>query len=431
MCALDTYATHCVGEAWHDGAWHLYDPERRSFYLDADNTTIASYETLHKNPSLAVRTHDGGFAAKGLKSHGPDYQKYFPPKVMPVDADWVSTMAMVLRPGETFVWRWDHSRKYRCGHNMRNIRPGRPQGLLPYQLANGKLIYRPRLGGAALRRGVVSALNIEAPSTDSPRAFLRPKVPGTPGVVVYKVSSPYPIVGGIVGGRFLRRAEADACRVYVSVRDEDWTQVCSAVKTGSTEIYVAIDKVLNPKPTPAITCYYVKFELVADAEGAARLLGATIETDVQMSATALPALSAGLNRVGYRDESGSSRRVRITHGWRESSATRPPAPPARPVAPANGSRVALASLEGLAWQAASDPEGAPPADYRIQVSPRRDMRHPVSPNFDRLSFSGEPRWPLPQGWLLAGRTYYWRVRARDDWGAWSPWSETWTFTVAE
>ena len=37
----------------------------------------------------------------------------------------------------------------------------------------------------------------------------------------------------------------------------------------------------------------------------------------------------------------------------------------------------------------------------------------VSPNFDRLTFSGKPEWDVPQGWFVKGRTYYWRVRALD------------------
>jgi len=94
MCPLDVYETHCVAEVWYDDDWHLLDLERRSFYLEDDNETIASYEDLHKNPSLATRTHDGGFASSSsLKSHAPDYEKFYPPHVMPVE-QWLSTLGM-------------------------------------------------------------------------------------------------------------------------------------------------------------------------------------------------------------------------------------------------------------------------------------------------------------------------------------------------
>jgi len=437
MSALDTFRNHCVGEVWYDDGWHLFDPERRAFFLAADNTTVASYETLHRTPSLEARTHNAGFASKGMKPHAGEYKKYYPPHIMPVE-QWLSTMAMTLRPGETFVWRWDHDGKYRYGANVR-----KRSHLVPYHLANGKMIYRPRLDGPAYQRGIVSEHNIKRTAAGGQDTKLHPEVvkaPGCegkvitapPGFVMYKVSSPYPIVGGLVGGRFLRKTPADACRIHVSVHDSNWTEVWSAGRTGQIEAYAPVDKVMNPKATPAIYHYYVKFELQAAASPTdACMTDPYIETDVQMAATALPSLSVGVNQVVYRDESKRGRRVRITHGWREGSATQPPRPPTRPIAPPDGGQVDLASLKTLTWQTATDPDGRPIADYHIQVSPRRDMLHAVSPNFDRILLSAKPSWNVPQGWFVKGRTYYWRVRAKDDWGAWSVWSRVWHFKLAE
>ena len=215
----------------------------------------------------------------------------------------------------------------------------------------------------------------------------------------------------------------------MSVHDSDWIEVWSHQGRGEVEHYVAIDKVLDPKPTPAIYEAYVKVELRAKAKPSdAAIHALCFESDVQMAATALPSLAVGACRVVYRDESGPGRRVRLTHGWRESAATRPPSPPAGPAAPADGTEVELAALKLLAWKAAHDPDGEAIAAYHIQVSPRADFLHPVSPNFDRL-IGGKPGWAVPTGWLVAGRTYHWRVRARDAWGAWSAWSNAWSFTV--
>ena len=63
-----------------------------------------------------------------------------------------------------------------------------------------------------------------------------------------------------------------------------------------------------------------------------------------------------------------------------------------PVAPADGAAINLATLKTLTWQASEDPDGQPIAEYHVQVSPREDMLHPVSPNLDRLTFSGKPEW---------------------------------------
>ena len=103
---------HCTTEVWYDGGWHLFDPERRSFHLAEDNETIASYERLHNNPSLATRTHDGGFASKGMKSHDKDYEAFYPPRVM---------------PGRAIPWRASSS-PIRSGISCRTVCPPRSSG---------------------------------------------------------------------------------------------------------------------------------------------------------------------------------------------------------------------------------------------------------------------------------------------------------------
>ncbi len=433
MSPLDTFRNHCVGEVWYEGGWHLFDPECRTFFLARDNTTIASYRMIHEDPVLEARTHYGGFASKGMQPHGHFYKKYYPPHTMPVE-QWLSTMDMTLRPGEVFVWRWAHDGKYRYGNNVRK----RIQHV-PYHLANGKFIYQPPLGGLAYQRGIVSDHNITSVKRERQDPILHPKVvrssgyedeviASPSGFVIYKVTSPYPIVGGLVRGTFFCKSTLDRCRIWVSVHDSDWTGVWLADGTGQIEAHVPVDEIMAPKATPAIYEYYVKFELrAATAPADVQLTGVVIETDVQMAATALPSLSVGLNQVVYHDESGRDRRVRITHGWRESSATRPPSPPIQPVSPHDGEEIDLSSLATVSWEPALDPEGQAIADHHIQVSPRPDMLHPVSPNLNRLSRSGDAEWALPRGWLVKGRTYYWRVRARDQWGGWSDWSKVWKF----
>ncbi len=428
---LDRYGAHCVAEVFYDGSWHLFDPDQRTFYLDADNTTIASFQTLHENPSLVDRTGDGGFASSGLKKRGSQYTKIWPPHVMAVE-NWLSTMDMTLRPGEKFIYRWDHIGKYRCGVNRRNIKPSRPQGLLPYQLANGKIVYRPRLDDTELfHRAIVSELNVKLIGGDAQNAKVRPEIVGWPGFFIYRISSPYPIVGGSVSAKFYRKTEEDNYRIYISVHDSDWVEVFSARKTGLAEVNRQLDDFLNPLPTPAIYDYYLKFEVNGkQAPGDAWVEQIEIETDVQMAATSLPALSVGENKVLYRDRSDKPRKVRITHGWTESSQTNPPFAPDKPLAPANGAKVNINSLKELLWAPAKDTDGSI-TDYHIQVSPRKDFLWPVSPNFDRITGSAEPQWSLPAGWLVKGRTYYFRVRAKDNWGAWSDWSRPWKFKIKE
>ena len=423
ICPQDRYATHCIAEVRHEGGWHAYDTEKASFYLKRDNTTLASYKEIHEDIGLAERTHIGTFANKEMFDAKSEIERNYPPRGMPVE-QWLSTMDMVLRPGESFTWRWDHCGKYRVGDNSRN------KGFVPNQLANGKLVYTPDLTRMLFRGRDAAERNILTVAEDGRQPNVRPEQPGTPAWVMIKLESPYPIVGGLIGGRFVRRSEQDSVRVFVSVDRSDWIQVWTADSTGEFEHFVSIDEVLNPKPTDERHTYYAKIEFEAkNAVDAVGLNGLYLEADVQMTGTSLPALSVGRNSVVYSDRSGPGRRVRVTHGWRESSETKPPRPPDAPTTPGNGKAVALDALDAFSWQAAIDPDGEGIADYHIQVFPRRDMLHPVSPNFDRITHSSEPQWPLPKGWLVADREYFWRVRARDAWGAWSPWSDLWQFRV--
>lgn len=422
LCPQNEYENHCVGETWYDGKWHLFDPECRGFYLDRDNTNVASYEALHKDPALAARTQLDGFAARKGHSYVAEFRQYYPPHVMPVEP-WVSRMDMTLRPGERFIWRWDHEGKFRAGNNVRN------RGYLPYRLANGKLTYRPPLADEIWQRGLLAANNL-APVQKGGRTRLQPVVADWPAWVIYKVASCYPIVGGLAGGRFARATANDACRVYVSVRDDDWVEVGSVADTGASETYFPTDPVLNARPNPAIYEYYVKYELCPQSSpGAAAIDEVYLETDVQMAATALPALSVGENQVVYRDESAPARRVRITHGWKESSAARPVSAPRRPLAPADGGEAILTAPIVLRWEKPAAAGSDTIVDYHLQVSPRQDMLYPVSPNLDRLLCSAQPEWPLPEGWLVEGRVYYWRVRCLNQWGVWSQWSPVWKFAV--
>ena len=321
MCPLDEYENHCVTEAWYDGAWHLFDAERRSFYLDSDNTTVASYETLHNNPAMAARTHDGGFAAEYMakESHAKDYEKYYPPSVMPVDADWVSEMSMTLRPGEKFVWLWGNLGKFRLGLNPRN------RNYRPYRLANGKMIYRPNLKDPIFRSGILSERNIKAIAQDGKQPAVHCDRAGATSFVSYKIKTPYPIVGGIVGGRFHCKSKTDMCGIYISVNNSDWTKVWSADTTGDFDRYLSVDRILPTKIGTAIYECYVKYEFfAANSPTDAGIDDVYLEFDVQMSAAGLPSLSAGMNNIVYRDDTKKQHSLCISHGWKESSATIPP-----------------------------------------------------------------------------------------------------------
>jgi hypothetical protein len=414
------YDQHGGAEIEYDGAYHYFDPEARTFFLCRDNVTVASYEQIHRDPGLVLRTHAHGFAAQECKAAFILlYRQHFPPYEVPVE-QWTHRMDLRLRPGEELVYLWQHRGKYRYGRNSRN-QPG-----LPYRLANGLLIYEPDLTDRAYRSGIVHEVN-----TAMSAGALHTVVPGHPASVTWKVESPYPIVGGRLLARFVMGTPG-RCQVSVC-KNSAWATVWEYQGEGSIDAEVDIDEALAALTSPAIYAYYVRVSFMAIGQStAAGLAMVRMESDLQMSQTSLPALSVGSNLVSVdtdnREAASGDMRLRISHGWDESPAPPPPSPPRRAVAPGDGERVAARTLCELVWE---NDDTAAVADHHVIVSDRADFLMPVSPNFDRLTFSPTPRWKVSRSFLRPGSTYYWKVRSRSEEGAWSDWGPTWRFTVEE
>jgi len=414
------YANHCVAEAWYDNSWHLFDTDQRNFYRGSDNQNIVSYYELHLNPDLVSRTISNGFVSNLADHYSPFYEKYFPPKEMPVE-QWISKMDMTLRPGEKFIWEWDNIGKFRLGNTFR---PGKG---IPPNLANGKMVYNPKLI-LSERNDEIKGYYLKVVGEHEKEARLQPTIKGSIAEGIFTMKMPYPLVGASVSADIFKSTDLDSVRIFYSILNQKWEEIPLKLVQGEQKLLCSLDSIMDPKMKPAIYYLSVKFELVAEKElHDVWIRNICIETDVQMNRNALPSLTVGRNLINYNSESKGE--VRIIHAWKESEVTQPPFAPQKPVYPANEQRIILEDLKTIKWASSSDPDQNDIAAYHIQVSYRKDMLIPVSTNFDRLIQQSEPVWTIPEGWLLRGKTYYWRVRAKDQWGAWSHWSNVWQFKV--
>jgi len=68
------------------------------------------------------------------------------------------------------------------------------------------------------------------------------------------------------------------------------------------------------------------------------------------------------------------------------------------------------------------------SDGKLKLSLRPDCAWPLNQTFDR-DVRGNCVFSVPEGWINRGTTYYWRVKAEDENGNWSDWSEVFSFTT--
>jgi hypothetical protein len=48
---------HCIAQVFYDGAWHLYDGDMKSMYLNRDNENVAGEQDIVRDHDLIKRTH--------------------------------------------------------------------------------------------------------------------------------------------------------------------------------------------------------------------------------------------------------------------------------------------------------------------------------------------------------------------------------------
>jgi hypothetical protein len=395
---------HCVTQVFYDGGWHLLDGDMHSLYLLRDNETIAGEHDLVRDHDLIKRTHTQGILRPQGRA-GDEWQSsiyVFDGDVTgDRNADRSAAMNMTLRPGEALVWRWGHTEPVKYF--------GSPQHKFVERICNGLWEYRPVFAKPVWRKGADSAEGIVSAGEGLAAEE------GQTGVIVWTIRSPYVMVGGKLD------VDGTGADFELSWDGKSWERVGTDLDP------------LFPRVGTARYTYLLRCRLA----GPARLRGLRIVNDLQMAPLALPEMGIGENHFTYSDESPdpdstAQRRVRITHEWVERSASKGPLAPAAAIRPQHQGEAAGTNAV-FEWEPAADPDGDPIADYHFELSPRSDMKWPLSMSFAKLvsrtSDAGSARYTLKApGELNPDCEYYWHVRAKDAEGVWGPWSATWSFT---
>jgi len=382
---------HCTTEVFYDGRYHLLDSDEHLLVLLRDNETIAGEEEIARDHDLMKRSHAYGILSPENRQTSEQATSVFVhtgPRAggRPFVGD--HRMEIDLRPGESLAWEWADRGK----HHSRK----------PPRLCNGRLIFTPRLN-PEFERWAENAENLRLGDTG-----LVPIDPTRESILIYRLSSPYVMVGGSAKLQ-------DSWSLEFSRDGEQWSALDAERGNRTLDSHL-------PHDGPATYRYLLR--LRATGQHLGRL---EIETDLQMAPLSLPALEIGDNEIGYADENSDARRILLTHRWLERDDSTPPPAPSGPLFPESGAPVDGTQFT-FSWEAV--PEAA---DYHFRLGPTEDLKYVLSPIFEKLisrtPSMGKAEWRIPcKGLLNPDQTYYWQVRSRNADGLWGAWSPVWSFT---
>ena len=432
-CHPSHFVGHTVSETFFDGRYNFLDGDMQSVMYLRDNHTIANEYELTRDRDLARRSHQWGLLYPDNRLDQDEaYMSQFVydgPPALTIGALSTKTMNMTLRPNEAITWRWGvlTTGTSKEAYKYRGVSTSVPPR--NFAICNGLWEYRPDFTNDSLWRcgtyiapsstGAVNIVNTGGVLTATP---------GQTGTIIWKISSPYVIVGGSI-------TTVNAGAVFkLSFENFTWTPPSAWTTITGTNL----DSFF---PVQGATVARYEYFLKCELTGSASLSSLTITNDIEMAPLAMPRMSIGANTFTYTDNSTGTHNVRITHEWVERSVNRPPNAPPSPVYPADGGESDGTNIV-FSWAAPTDPDGDTIADYHFQLSERPDMKWPLSFNFNKIicytNDAGQARYTVPYtGLLTPDRTYYWRVKAKDKINvktantasAWSAWSNTWSFTA--
>jgi hypothetical protein len=429
---------HTVSEVFFDGKWHMLDGNVKVCYLGRDNKTIASLAELEKDAWLIERTihsRDPWFRGPDPPGRNEQFVRYLITEKdnyeehgydSEIEKDY--NMAMTLKPGASIIRWWEPVLKKFEGRDKR--------ALYPQKFANGQIIWEPDLGKIDMIDYISNVDNVTTRGQDGQDPAihvkdLQDRTYTRPSRFAIPIKSPYPIIGGYFACELIKGAGGGS-QASVFYGSPGWSQgnlYTFRWGSGSQELEFDLDPSILGDGN--IYEYRIGFGLrgSADSKPPAQSGVESFKsiTDLQVSPHSLPALSLGKNTVRYSDSSAGTKKIKITHKWREITNSHAPGKVTEAVGPKDGGTVSSLSPT-LKWKAAKDADrGDKVVDYQVMVSLTPDCRWPVSMTLYQNVGSEAAEWTVPESFLNPGTTYYWKVRARDSNGNIGPWGKIFSF----
>lgn len=405
---------HGVMETKIDGDFAILDADQGAFYLQLDNETLAGYDDIRMDEYLYIRS-------KRFTALAP----YYSPKNYVDLANYLSSnnyrakfgeypvfhssSLFSLRPGESIQYVFDSAKSY---HQIifqdNGLRPG-DSNVLSF-IGNGSFEYIPP----------ITALQSYQKKSDNNLSCILP------------VTSPFVITTGQVYAAIQNPEGADFSVAY-STDLNNWTFLYQTADTGKLNIETPIDSAIGTLSKPAVYQYYIRlmWEGAVPSDVSEVIDSVNLSTNFQISKFYFPKLKIGNNSIKIESNIAEENALELDINWKENFENNPPDRVQQPKFPADNSVVNRLDIT-FEWPEATDMDKNEIIDYHFQLSDDSLMRYPLVSNYDiflrNIDSVLKPQFHSTiTDFLVAGKPYYWHVRALDSKGAWSDWSPVWKF----
>jgi len=423
---------HFVSEINMGDGLKILDADIEVFYPDYSNHNLISRIDLLSDRFLGKRIHHFGLRSPWNLERNTWISNMYNPGSTPYQFSYnLGNNDILLLPNETLSYTWDPVSEYHHAYDQDSS--NHPNDLIKHNvIAHAQLDLPIDVLGEKTIRQCDTLRNAFFNTTNPLNPGLTPSDSISTLVIQVSKTLAFPLVDLQLQHTLRLAAPEDTAWIYASFDGIGWyflerySGPISITDTVSGSHLLHLDSI-GPIGTP-----FFRLELKAPV-GQYQSGWDSIRFihKFQVSRFFLPQLKVGDNEIQFHNRAGQTQPVAIEVGWQESYQNHPPIAPQYPLFPVHQATPDSGYFT-FKWTPPTDPDGDAIQGYHFQLSETPDVRFPLAPNFDR--YIGIDELPQHQfrvevnGFLNSGQTYYWRVRARDQAGNWSPWSNIWSFT---
>ncbi len=417
---------HDVSEVWYDGGWHLFDADGEVFIDVPDRVPGIGIEDIANDHALALFVPPYGSGDPWLNSSvmAQRYAAIFGGREKADVTFGIAfvtehTMALQLRPDESFTWYWTPQARY--------VGPTEYGGYarVPEYYGTGRFEYVPDFTTSRWRTGATEASNVQSRSEDGlPGPLLHVAASGQPGILRYDFESPYVFVDGVLNGIVSVSNGGSVTLTVERFRDTVDSVAHTFTATGTYPFSIPLVDLIAP--TTQSASYNVAVEIAINGSDTG-IDSLAVVLDTQLAPESLPHILLGTNDIRVTHESTEPVDALLTYQWREAHGVSLPPAPSAPIYPAD-SATDIPRDGAFQW---TPVEHDSVNLYEIEISEYPDMRYPIGPDGNRILWTyftsdiTSYTVPMPSR-FESGRTYYWRVRAGKYNRWWGPWSDVWS-----